>query len=214
MTQPRAVSDAPATKREAILRAALEVFGQQGFSAATLDEVAARAGVAKPTIYAHFGDKRRVLLEALRAGTARSSARAAAVIETTDLHPGDLRDELERLGGALVGCVANEESLAVIRLQIANTARFPDGELDELRESSRRSTLDRLAGKLAQIAVSGRLPRLHDPVRAAKQFTALVADDALAASGFGAATVEREVLDESVRAGVDTFLAAFGPTER
>ncbi|MEJ1936553.1 helix-turn-helix domain-containing protein, partial [Nostoc sp. NIES-2111] len=44
-------------RREAILDAALDVFSAQGFAAARLDDVAARAGVAKGTLYLHFRSK-------------------------------------------------------------------------------------------------------------------------------------------------------------
>ena len=44
-------------RRQAILDAALDVFAEQGFTAAKLDEIAARAGVAKGTIYLVCQDK-------------------------------------------------------------------------------------------------------------------------------------------------------------
>ena len=46
-----------ADRRQQILDAALDVFAQQGFAQARLDDVAARAGIAKGTIYLHFADK-------------------------------------------------------------------------------------------------------------------------------------------------------------
>jgi AcrR family transcriptional regulator len=44
-------------RRQAILAAALEEFAEQGFAAARLDDIAARAGVAKGTIYLVCKDK-------------------------------------------------------------------------------------------------------------------------------------------------------------
>lgn len=46
-----------ADRRQAILAAALEVFAEQGYAQARLDEVARRSGIAKGTIYLHFADK-------------------------------------------------------------------------------------------------------------------------------------------------------------
>src|ERR1051325_10628511 len=40
-----------------ILTAALDVFAERGFAAAKLDEVAARAGVSKGTLYLYFPSK-------------------------------------------------------------------------------------------------------------------------------------------------------------
>lgn len=44
-------------KREAILAAAKEVFAEHGFAGATIDEIAAKAGVAKGTPYLYFPTK-------------------------------------------------------------------------------------------------------------------------------------------------------------
>ena len=50
----RARRIAPEVRRQAILEAALAVFAAHGFEAARLDDVAARAGVAKGTVYLYF----------------------------------------------------------------------------------------------------------------------------------------------------------------
>ena len=44
-------------RREAVLRAAVEVFAKRGFQGATIEEIARRAGVAKGTPYLYFSDK-------------------------------------------------------------------------------------------------------------------------------------------------------------
>src|SRR5438132_9000863 len=54
-------------RREAILAAALDEFSARGFAAARLDDVAARAGVAKGTIYLYFRDKESLFQELVRA---------------------------------------------------------------------------------------------------------------------------------------------------
>jgi len=62
--------EASEQRRQAILDAALEVFSVDGFAAARLDDVAAKAGVAKGTIYLFFKDKEnlfeQILINALR----------------------------------------------------------------------------------------------------------------------------------------------------
>ena len=54
-------------RRQAILDAALTVFAERGYEAARLDDVAAKAGVAKGTLYLYFKDK-EALFEALVRG--------------------------------------------------------------------------------------------------------------------------------------------------
>lgn len=44
-------------KRERILKAAMEVFAEKGFENATVEEIAARAGVGKGTVYRRAGKK-------------------------------------------------------------------------------------------------------------------------------------------------------------
>ena len=55
------------SKRERILRAALEVCGARGVNAATMDDVAARAGVSKGTLYRFFESKEDLFLATLLA---------------------------------------------------------------------------------------------------------------------------------------------------
>src|SRR5262245_13160314 len=73
-TQPRRRRAAPARpraerqtqRREAILAAALDEFSARGFAAARLDDIAARADVAKGTIYLYFRDKESLFHELVR----------------------------------------------------------------------------------------------------------------------------------------------------
>jgi AcrR family transcriptional regulator len=59
---PRPAANASATgaakaKPEAILRAATVLFSRYGFRKTSIEMIAGEAGVAKPTVYAHFADK-------------------------------------------------------------------------------------------------------------------------------------------------------------
>jgi len=63
LVNPRAARTR-ATRRR-IVDAATELFVVEGYAATTLEQVAARAGVAVQTVYFHFGNKRTVLKEAV-----------------------------------------------------------------------------------------------------------------------------------------------------
>jgi AcrR family transcriptional regulator len=58
----RRAAQARATRRR-IIDGALELFVRQGYASTTLDQIAARAGVAVQTVYFHFGNKATVLKE-------------------------------------------------------------------------------------------------------------------------------------------------------
>lgn len=49
-----------------ILEAAADVFAEEGFAGARMDQIARRAGVNKATIYYHIGDKRSLYVEVIR----------------------------------------------------------------------------------------------------------------------------------------------------
>lgn len=51
--------------RKAILEAALEVFSAQGFRGATLDQIAAEAGLSKPNLLYYFASKEAIHAELL-----------------------------------------------------------------------------------------------------------------------------------------------------
>lgn len=57
---PRTAPEMPSR----LAQAAFSVFGQRGFKDATLDEIAARAGVTKGSLYSHFRSKQEVVLAA------------------------------------------------------------------------------------------------------------------------------------------------------
>lgn len=51
--------------RQAVVSAAAGLFAEQGFAATSLDQVAAAAGVSRPTVFAAFGSKAGLLREVL-----------------------------------------------------------------------------------------------------------------------------------------------------
>jgi AcrR family transcriptional regulator len=67
MTEKKAHKEkAAARRREQILEAAVEVFAQKGFAAATVPEIARAAEVAAGTIYLYFPSKRELFVEVIK----------------------------------------------------------------------------------------------------------------------------------------------------
>jgi len=57
---------AAAKREQAILQAALDIFSQKGFTAATIPDIARAAGVAVGTIYIYYPNKRELFIAVIR----------------------------------------------------------------------------------------------------------------------------------------------------
>ena len=95
---PRVAGQIDETKTEAILRAASALFAERGM-AASMDEIARRAGVSKQTLYNRFPGK----LEIARALAARRSDAVTAPLRAA----GDPETVLRALGEALLDRVCS-----------------------------------------------------------------------------------------------------------
>jgi len=62
----------PSERPDEILGAALEVFANQGLAGARVEDIAARAGVSKGTVYLYFPGKEELFREAVRAKVRRT----------------------------------------------------------------------------------------------------------------------------------------------
>ncbi|MFM8766899.1 MAG: TetR/AcrR family transcriptional regulator [Rubrivivax sp.] len=69
MARPRAATYDD--QRAQILKAAADLFARKGYTAATLNEVAAASGVSKATLYHYFSDKHALLEDIVRSHVAR-----------------------------------------------------------------------------------------------------------------------------------------------
>ena len=59
----------PATKREAILATAAQLFLEKSYGRTSLNDVAERLSITKPALYHYFRNKEQILLECYRLGT-------------------------------------------------------------------------------------------------------------------------------------------------
>jgi AcrR family transcriptional regulator len=75
MSRPRRSDVLTAFRTSTLLDAARRVFGKSGFEAATIDEIARQAGVAKGTVYLYYRSKRSIYWAAVQEGIAELDAR-------------------------------------------------------------------------------------------------------------------------------------------
>lgn len=71
---------------------ARDVFSEHGFDAATLEQIAERAGISRPILYSHFGDKQG-LFEAV---IEQEVSRLKTVVSRSLIEPGEPHRLLER----------------------------------------------------------------------------------------------------------------------
>ena len=76
-------------KREQLIEAGLELFYRQGFTATGIDRILAEAGVAKMTLYKHFGSKEGLIRAVLRRQDEIFRDWLMAYVERRAASPGD-----------------------------------------------------------------------------------------------------------------------------
>ncbi|GLY89912.1 TetR/AcrR family transcriptional regulator [Actinoallomurus iriomotensis] len=195
-------------KRQAILDAAFPVFARRGYAEAGVQEIAEEAGVAKPTVYSHFGDKENLFRAAMASAADAVLADNLAVIERLRDPGEDLQAALEEVAYRMLQVCCGERSLALRWLTYAQVARFPD-LIDVVQGRTAKGLGEALADRLARLSLSGRLCPC-DPARAAEQLLALLTGPMEARSGLGTRKVPAAEARAVAEAAVDTFLKAYG----
>lgn len=154
-----ASSDRVLTERHTrILDAAERVFARAGFHAATMNDVAAEAGMSPGNLYRYFASK-----DAIIAGMAeRDRASIAADFSALDPRAGNLLDQLEALGRRHL--VEEPREKAIIAVQIwAEAARNP--EMAAMCADIDGTVIAGLAAAISAAKDGGELPADLDEVR-------------------------------------------------
>jgi TetR/AcrR family transcriptional regulator, regulator of autoinduction and epiphytic fitness len=143
--------------RQVILRAALGELGEAGYGAFTIESVAARAGVAKSTIYRHWPDKISLIGDAFEAAHEHSVPSVEGLTA---------RESLQRLLCHVAEVVVDSVFSSCIPALIEGAERDP--RLREFR--NRYSALRRqsLTGLIARGVADGEFRAAVDPELAAQ----------------------------------------------
>ncbi|GLY26946.1 TetR/AcrR family transcriptional regulator [Kineosporia sp. NBRC 101731] len=193
-------------KRE-ILDAAAPIFGEEGYERASIDAIATRAGVSKPTVYSHFGGKEQLFRESVADSAQQQNEASLSAISQLDCSGDDWREGLYRLGLALADFSLSPCSVFLDRLITAEIGRDPE-IFTMVQTRAVRPMHEALAGRLAMLGNAGRL-QVADPVKAARQFVVLVNAELPGLTALGTLRITAETFETSVRDGVDTFLRAY-----
>ncbi|MEV7287246.1 TetR/AcrR family transcriptional regulator [Streptomyces sp. NPDC093252] len=159
-----------AQKRRAMVAAATELFLAKGYPGTSMDEIAAKAGVSKQTLYKHFSGKEQLftglILDSVQ-GIDSLFQDVTTTFETTT----DVPAELNTLAQRCITALHRPEVIQLRRLVISEAERFPDLGRTYYEQGFERG-LATLADGFRRLTDRGLL-NTPDPQTAAEHFAGL-----------------------------------------
>lgn len=151
----------PEQSREAILRAALREFAEEGVAGARTDEIARSAGVNKALLYYYFKDKEALYGEVLDFTFTGLRERVFPILDS-DLPPGD---KIVRYVAAYFDYLAQSPLLPrMVQLEMMRSGRNPSPHLKRLVTRHFQPLFQRVVHTFQQGIDSGEF-RAVDPVQ-------------------------------------------------
>lgn len=195
-------------KQSAILDAATAVFLREGYERASVDTIAAEAGVSKRTIYNNFRDKKELFV------TVVERARARANEFTPDdptllIDPTHLDAELVMVGERLLNVLLDPESAALRRVILAEVVHDPS-LAPACKEGTPKVIKQGLADRFARLSDEGAL-EIDDPMLGARQFIALIMFEGEKLSAYGTQPLNDEERHTIAADAARLFLRAYRP---
>ena len=205
----RIAKSSPAPRREAILEAAKDVFSEQGYELATMDDIAERARTTKRTVYAHFENKEGLFA----AMVAHSGGMFLEHLGELDRGGSNYQAELERFANRFCELSTFRHAVQFQRVIIAESKRFP-----KLSRSVSTSIGGKASAMLArylhELDRRGKL-KVDNPKLAAEQFLSITTGSIRLATLFGSIpplardpdpTEPNRTHAKEIRRGVEVFL--------
>lgn len=152
-------------KQIAIIESATRIFLEHGYRNASMDIIAREANVSKQTIYNQYGSKETLFSIVI---TRNCQDMLSAMLESEQARY-NVKDTLHNFATTLLGILLEPSMLALHKLIIAESSRFPEAGEIYYRDGPERGNR-RLAEYLRQQCELGHL-KIDDPLLAARQFT-------------------------------------------
>jgi AcrR family transcriptional regulator len=106
-----------------LIQAGLAEFAEKGFAATRMEDIAARAGVVKGTIYLYFDNKEALFKEAIRSRIETAVADVQGMIDTW---PDDTESLLRLVIQTFYEKLVEGDVRTIIRIMITEGPRIPD----------------------------------------------------------------------------------------
>ncbi len=152
---------APVDKRDAILRAATQVFARRGFFGAQVADIAREAGVAAGTVYLYFHGKDDLLVSLFERAMTDAIAEARGVVEGAAT-PAERLQHIARLHLERIG---RDRDLAIVfQVELRQTTKF----MERFSSTQLREYLGIIRDVIADGQHAGGFRRDVNPTVAAK----------------------------------------------
>lgn len=196
-----------AKKRQGIVKAAHDLFLDQGYELTSMDDIAVRARVSKPTVYNHFRDKEALFAEVVRT-TTDDVEQLVSLVTRNLTDPEDFDSKLVELAREFLAALMQPQMLKLRRMVIANAERFPD--VARLWYEQGFERVLRTLADCFQTLVERSALRVDDPMMAAQHFVGLLLWIPINKAMFtGDHQSSRAMNDRYASAAVETFVAAY-----
>jgi TetR/AcrR family transcriptional regulator, mexJK operon transcriptional repressor len=188
--------------RGRILQVATELFLVEGYGSTSIEAVAARAGISKRTFYHRFADKAALFTAVVHQIVEQIRPPA----EIPLLKGSSLEDILRRLAGIILQAALSPQAMALNRLIVAESMRFPNLARSVYNGPETQEAIDLIAGLLARELPDARLTTDLRRFSAMQFLQMLVVVPQRRAMGADTAMTPRE-LDAWARNTVSLFLS-------
>ncbi len=195
-----------------IVAAALGVFAERGFAAARLDDIAARAGITKGTLYLYFPNKEALLKAAVETALLPNLAQAET-LAARDL--GAVGTLLATIATQIGRIIATTPLGAIPKIMLAEAGNFPDLARFYLSAVIGRGL--KLFGALVRRGIAAGEFRAVDPEATARLIIAPLLMTALWQNSFAAYEEPKHDPADFIARSIDVVLrglAAAPPGER
>ncbi len=184
----------------ALIDAATRVFLREGYGLASIDKVAAEAGVSTRTIYERYKNK----ADLLGAVIGRLVDRMSTVLSTLDLNRLEPKAALNVIAAIITDRARDPDAVALFRIVATEAHRFPE-LASKMRENNKLCVDNVVAGYLRAQVRSGLL-HLADPDRAATLFLQMICSEMHDRLLFGG---EADVATLDLKSHVDHAIGLF-----